>query len=439
MMAYQISYSVEFALATPIMKRLGVSQVASAIIWLLGPISGFIVQPLAGHYSDIAHFKMGRRRPFIIVGCIGIVIGFLLLYFVEKIGGLFGKAKKGMSIFVFVFGLLELNVATNTLQSPSRAIVGDIVPQSQQIIANTIGSLMLGLASIVTNLIGGLKLGDYTNGKFTNDELTFIIGVVLIVICVTITIFCGKEETYTEELPHENPFKKIFNAIKTIPKPVLRISIVYFFSWVANFPFQNTTTDFFASDIYGGVAGSTDPELAKKYDDGKAFGMVTIAVSNALVLLFSLVQPTVIKFFGLKWAYAISQIIEAACLIPIFFVKNKWAALGLLSLIGISCAIFNSVPFAIIGMIVASESMGTYMGVLNCFCVLGQQVSSFALGSGIGALSDKKAPILGSGSVFAAISAILCYWIIVPNQVENSRIEEPLINSEPVMAYSKEV
>lgn len=428
MLAYQIAYSVEFALGTPIMKRLGVSQVAASIIWFSGPLAGLIVQPLVGYYSDISRFKLGRRRPYIIIGAIGIIIGFLLLYFVEKIGAIFGEsAKKGMSIFVFVFALIETNVSINILQGPSRTLLGDIIPQSQQILSNTIGSLMLGIAAIITNLIGGLKLGDKTGGKFDNDQLTIIVGIVLIVIGVVITLLCAKEERPLEVPARENPFKEIFKAFKSMPKPVFRICLVYFFSWMAYFPFNTTTTDFFGADIYGGLPDSEDPISVKKYNDGKAFGMLTIAISNVLVLLYSTIQQPMIKCMGMKWGYAFSQIIEAVCLIPVYFVKNKYALLALLSTLGIPCTIFNSIPFAIVGLVVPPEQMGTQMAALNCFAVVGQQCSSFLLGSGIGALTSHKAPIIASGSVFAIIAAILCYRIIVPE--DNMGLDEQLLKT----------
>ena len=162
---------------------------------------------------------MDRRRPYIIIGGIDNIIGFLLLYFVEDIGCLFGSAKDAMSIFIFIIALLEMNISINILQGPSRAILGDIIPQSQQVTSNTIGSLMLGLAAIITNLIGGLKLGDKTHGIFTKDKLTIIIGII-------ITVLCDHEEQLLEVPVRENPFKEIFKAIKNIPRPVLRVALV---------------------------------------------------------------------------------------------------------------------------------------------------------------------------------------------------------------------
>ncbi|KAH0788185.1 major facilitator superfamily transporter [Histomonas meleagridis] len=426
MLAFQIAYSVEFALGTPIMSRLGIAQSVQSLIWFSGPLSGFIVQPLIGFYSDITMAKMGRRRPFIIVGVIGILLGFVLLLFVESLGNAMGKsesAKKGLKIFIFTLALLITNISINVLQGPSRTLVGDVVPKVQQVKANTVGSLMIGIAAIITNLIGGLDLATKLKLPFDNEKLIFIIGIVLIAIGVIITCVVAKEEPLRVKPVRANPLKEIFQAARNVPKPVLRIAIVFFFSWMAYYPFNIETTDFFGFDIYGGRSNGTDRQKTI-YNDGVNFGMLVIAVSNVLVLIYGFFQEKVIQLVGMKLTYALSQIIEGICLVLVFFISNKWALMGIFAPLGISCNIFNSVPYAVVGMCVSQEQMGTYMGVLNSCCVVGQQISNFLLGSGIGALSpDWKAPILGCGSVFAFLSALLCFWIIVPEQQEQEMLE----------------
>ena len=81
---------------------------------------------------------------------------------------------------------------------------------------------------------------------------------------------------------------------------------------------------------------------------------------------------------------------------------------------------FNSVPYAVVGMIIPQEQMGVYMGALNAFVVVGQQLSNFAIGAGVGAaVGEDKGIIIGCGAIFAILAAIYCYWIMVPDQVEN--------------------
>ena len=439
MLSFQIAYTVEFSLGNPIMSRLGVPGWAQTIIWLCGPLSGFLVQPLIGFYSDIATFKMGRRRPFILIGSAGIGLGFVLMYFVEKLGDAMGSsagAKKSAKIVWFIIALLITNVSINIIQGPSRTLVGDVVPMAQQKSANSMASLMLGVATVITNLLGGLdvatKTGLSKHGIYT-EQLTFIAGGVLIVIGVVITMIVAKEEQLRDPPKKQNPFKEIFAAAKAMPKPVLRIGILIMLSWMAYMPFQIELTDFFGVVVFGGDPTNPDD---KNYRDGLNFGMLTMANVNGLVMLFSPLQGKLMNCLGMKWLYAISQIVEAAVLIPLFFVTNKWILFGLLAPMGIACQLFNSVPYAVVGMIIPQEQMGVYMGVLNSFVVVGQQISNFAIGTGVGAaVGNKKGYIIGSGAVFAIAAAIFSSCIIVPDQDKNDLDGEtsqakPLLSSE---------
>ena len=439
MLSFQIAYTVEFSLGNPIMSRLGVPGWAQTIIWLCGPLSGFLVQPLIGFYSDIATFKMGRRRPFILIGSAGIGLGFVLMYFVEKLGDAMGSsagAKKSAKIVWFIIALLITNISINIIQGPSRTLVGDVVPMAQQKSANSMASLMLGVATVITNLLGGLdvatKTGLSKHGIYT-EQLTFIAGGVLIVIGVVITMIVAKEEQLRDPPKKQNPFKEIFAAAKAMPKPVLRIGILIMLSWMAYMPFQIELTDFFGVVVFGGDPTNPDD---KNYRDGLNFGMLTMANVNGLVMLFSPLQGKLMNCLGMKWLYAISQIVEAAVLIPLFFVTNKWILFGLLAPMGIACQLFNSVPYAVVGMIIPQEQMGVYMGVLNSFVVVGQQISNFAIGTGVGAaVGNKKGYIIGSGAVFAIAAAIFSSCIIVPDQDKNDLDGEtsqakPLLSSE---------
>lgn len=57
---------VELGFGTPYLLSLGVPKALISIVWLAGPLSGLLVQPIVGSYSDNATFKLGRRRPFVI-------------------------------------------------------------------------------------------------------------------------------------------------------------------------------------------------------------------------------------------------------------------------------------------------------------------------------------------------------------------------------------
>jgi solute carrier family 45 protein 1/2/4 len=428
MLGFQIAYSAEFSLGTPIMKNFDISQVASSLIWSIGPIAGFFVQPLVGFYSDSLTSKLGRRRPFIIGGSLGIALGFGIFLVIDPLGDVFKDHKRTAKIVLVILAMLVTNCSINIMQGPARAIVGDVIPASQQVLANTIGSWMIGLAAVVTNLIGGFDLGKSKPLGIDTNHLVFIVGIILIAIAITITCIAAKEEPLLDAPRRGNPFRELGVAIITIPRPVLRMAIVYLLSWMAYMPFQFETTDFFGSTVF-------PPD---KYDDGVHFGMIVIAVSNGLVLLYSFVQTRIAESLGLRLSYAISQIIEAAMLIGVLFARHyKWLLMALFAPLGISSTIFNSVPFAVVAMLVPKEQMGLYMGALNVFAVVGQQLATFLLGSGVAAFFDEnddwqKAAVISSGAVFAIAAAIASYWIPDPQRRAHAALLEGDIESVSV-------
>lgn len=422
LIAFQVAYSAGNSLCTPIMRKVGIPSSLISVVWLIGPVSGFVVQPLIGHFSDECHAKLGRRRPFIIVGLVGIILGFGLFYFLDIYLAMLdkkGSKNRAVTILLFIVAMLTTYISINTLQSPARALIGDVIPQSQQMFATTVCSALQGFAAFLPNLIGGLHLVKYTNGIFTDEQFLFVTSGCIVIICGTVTLICGKEEQLTHSVKSKNPFVPIFHAIKNMPTAIFRISMVYFFSWMAYYPFIIETTDFFGSDIFHGNTNPDDSESYGRYMEGVSFGMLTIGVSSLLVLLYAPFQSLLIKTIGMKWTYASSQLIEAICLFCVFFVTNKYALLAIFLPLGISLSIFNSIPFAVVSLNVSIETMGIYMGVLNCFLVVGQQLTNFILTSGVGTISNKffdckKAPIIGCAGFFALIAAILCKFIIVP-------------------------
>ncbi|EAY04160.1 Major Facilitator Superfamily protein [Trichomonas vaginalis G3] len=414
MFGFQTVFTVVFGLLSPIMdsEDINIPQVYRSLIYLIGPLAGFICQPLVGYYSDALHAKIGRRRPFIITGAVGSIVGFLFLYFCREIGkGISSSNPRPWSITFLIIALVLDFVSVNLLQAPARTIIADIIPKSQQVLGNSIAAVLLGLAQVFSNFIGGFNVAKHTSLNY--QQLVIICGIVFIIVSVTITVLTAHEEQFTDKIDRPNPFIAIFRQFKSMPKPVWRIAIVYLFSWMGYTEFNNECSSYVGTDIY--------KLQGLDYDEGVRFGLIIIGVSSILVMIWSFVQDMVIKCIGLKLSYALSQIIEAVCLIPIFFIHNKWAALGLLTPLGIACSVFNSVPYAIVGMCSKDEEMGTLMGILNIFVVVGQQLANWIIGSGIGAATNgKKGPLLGSGCVFAFIAAILCFWIIVPEQKPES-------------------
>lgn len=124
----QFGWALQLSLLTPYVQELGIPHAWASLIWLCGPVSGFFVQPLVGHMSDRCQSRLGRRRPFIIVGATAIIISVLIIAFAADIGWLLGDRgeKKVRAIVVFVIGFWILDVANNMTQGPCRALLADL-------------------------------------------------------------------------------------------------------------------------------------------------------------------------------------------------------------------------------------------------------------------------------------------------------------------------
>ena len=123
----QFGWALQLSLLTPYVQELGIPHTWASYIWLCGPISGFIMQPLIGHSSDNCQSKYGRRRPFIVMGTFLVILAVLLIGYAADLGFFLGDSPlyRPRAITIFVFGFWILDLANNTLQGPCRALLAD--------------------------------------------------------------------------------------------------------------------------------------------------------------------------------------------------------------------------------------------------------------------------------------------------------------------------
>ena len=124
----QFGWALQLSLLTPYVQELGIPHKWASIIWLCGPLSGLLVQPVVGHMSDRCTNRFGRRRPFIVAGAVSIIVAVLIIGYSADIGWLFGDrgSYRPRAIVAFVFGFWILDVANNMTQGPCRALLADL-------------------------------------------------------------------------------------------------------------------------------------------------------------------------------------------------------------------------------------------------------------------------------------------------------------------------
>lgn len=118
----QFSWSAEFATQTSYMQSLGLSDSSSALTWVAGPITGFLVQPIVGTFSDRCTSRLGRRRPFIIAGAALTVVAQSLYAWSFVIGDQGGdrECSRPIALALALLAFWIMDCSINVIQTPLR-------------------------------------------------------------------------------------------------------------------------------------------------------------------------------------------------------------------------------------------------------------------------------------------------------------------------------
>ncbi|XP_071691042.1 sucrose transport protein SUC3-like [Rutidosis leptorrhynchoides] len=207
----QFGWALQLSLLTPYIQTLGIGHVFSSFIWLCGPITGLVVQPCVGIWSDRCSSKYGRRRPFILVGSLMISIAVIIIGFSADIGYLFGDTKENCSTFkgtrtraafVFIIGFWMLDLANNTVQGPARALLADLAGPDQRNSANAIFCSWMAIGNILGFLSGSSGNWHRWFPFLTtracceacgNLKAAFLVAVLFLTFCTLVTLYFAKE------------------------------------------------------------------------------------------------------------------------------------------------------------------------------------------------------------------------------------------------------
>ncbi|RZC58671.1 hypothetical protein C5167_005972 [Papaver somniferum] len=207
----QFGWALQLSLLTPYIQTLGIGHAFSSFIWLCGPITGLVVQPCVGIWSDKCYSKYGRRRPFILIGSLMISAAVTIIGFSADIGYYIGDTKEHCSTYkgtrtsaaiVFVVGFWMLDLANNTVQGPARALLADLSGPDQRNSSNAIFCSWMAVGNVL-----GFSSGASGNWHkwfpflktqacceaCANLKAAFLVAVIFLTLCTLITLYFAKE------------------------------------------------------------------------------------------------------------------------------------------------------------------------------------------------------------------------------------------------------
>ncbi len=405
----QFGFALQNANVSRIFETLGASKDELPILWLAAPVTGLLVQPIIGYYSDRTwHKKWGRRRPFFAVGAILATIALFAM-------------PNSTALWMSVIMLWLMDASINVSMEPFRAFVGDMLPNEQRTSGFAMQSFFIGLGAIIASALPYMMTNWFGISNVAADggipdsvKFSFYLGGIAYFCAVMWTVIKTKEypPDDIEALKAENAERGIFQGLAEsfmgifkMPKTMVQLAFVQFFSWFALFAMWIYTTSAVTSHVYG-----TSDTASEIYNEGADWVGICFAVYNGIAALVAFLLPIVAKKLSRRITHLLALVLGGIGLISVYFISDPSLLLVSMIGVGIAWASILSMPYAMLSSALPSHQMGYYMGVFNFFIVIPQIVAAgilgFMLKSFFGNVSI-YALIIGGVSLFLAAGLCL--------------------------------
>ncbi|HMG88470.1 MAG TPA: MFS transporter, partial [Chryseolinea sp.] len=139
----QFGFALQNGNASRILGIFGADVEHLSWFWLAAPLTGMIVQPLIGHYSDRTWTSLGRRRPYFLAGAILASIALVFMPNAGLLVGLLPPLYAGAGI------LMIMDASFNVSMEPFRALVADLLPSDQRTLGFSIQTFLIGIGAVI--------------------------------------------------------------------------------------------------------------------------------------------------------------------------------------------------------------------------------------------------------------------------------------------------
>ena len=408
----QFGFALQNSNVSRIFQTLGAKIDDIPILWIAAPLTGLLVQPIIGYMSDRTwHPKWGRRRPFFFVGAVLSSIALFLM-------------PNSVALWMAAILLWVLDASINISMEPFRAFVGDKLNPSQQTTGFAMQTFFIGVGAVVASLLpyfftNVLGISNTAAEGVIPDSVkySFYIGALVFFASVLWTVVSSTElppedmQAFEEEKRLNKGLvfaaKEIALGIRTMPKTMLQLAIVQFFTWVAFFSMWIYTSAAVAQNTFG-----TTDTTTKAFQDAGDWVGVMFMIYNAVSAITAFLLPIVAMKTSRRFTHMLCLIVGGIGLISLLFIKNQNLLLLPMVGVGLAWASTLTMPYSILAGSLPANKMGFYMGVFNFFIVIPQLIASAALGFVVSHLFNHQSVYaLVVGGVSMVIAGFLCFII----------------------------
>lgn len=364
----QFSFGLQQANMGPIYRFLGANEATMPLLWLAGPVTGLIVQPIVGAMSDRTISRFGRRTPYFLVGAALCSIGLFLMPYSPALW--------------FAVGLLwVLDAANNVTMEPYRAYISDRLDENQRSLGFLSQSAFTGLAQTLSYLSPSLLVwwgfsadAVEANGIPQVTRIAFIIGAVISISTILWSVLRVRELPLTAEerarievepMSISTTISDFVGAVKEMPGAMRQLAWSMLFQWFAMFAYWQYISFALARSIFD----TSDPGSAAYRQAVLLTGQVGAAY-NAIACVAAFAMVPIVRATGAKKLHALAVALSGAAMLAIPHVTDQPTLFVLMIGIGIGWASMMGNPYVMLANVIPPERTGVYMGIFNMFIVI---------------------------------------------------------------------
>ena len=363
----QFSFGLQQANMGPIYGFLGAEESTMPLLWLAGPMTGLIVQPIIGAMSDRTSSRLGRRTPYFLIGAIICSISLFLMPY-------------SSALWMAASLLWILDAGNNITMEPYRAYVADRLEPEQRSIGFLTQSAFTGLAQTLSylapTLLTSVVASDVldANGIPVVVKIAFIIGAILSISTIVWSVWrvpelpmsdAERAELTAKPLTPGATLAEIGSAIREMPRAMRQLSVAMLCQWYAMFAYWQYITFAVGRSLYN----TAEPSTA-------AFREATLttqqagALYNFIAFLGAMFLIPIVRRLGARLTHAFCLTASGVSMLLIPGVDTTAALFVLMLGIGIGWAGMMGNTYVMLADAIPPERNGIYMGIFNMFIVI---------------------------------------------------------------------
>ena len=372
----QFSFGLQQANMGPIYGFLGAEEATMPLLWLAGPMTGLLVQPIVGAMSDRTSSRYGQRTPYFLIGAIICSISLFLMPY-------------SSTLWMAASLLWILDAGNNITMEPYRAYVADRLVPDQRSIGFLTQSAFTGLAQTLSYLAPTLLTSFVArdvldaNGIPVVVKIAFIIGAILSISTIAWSVWRVPELPMSDEekatladkpLTPAATLADIVSAIREMPKAMRQLSLAMLCQWYAMFAYWQYITFAVGRSLYD----TSDPSSAA-FRDATLTTQQAGALYNFIAFLGALVLIPIVRKLGARLTHAFCLTASGTAMLLIPGVETTAALFMLMLGIGIGWAGMMGNTYVMLADAIPPERNGIYMGIFNMFIVIPMLIQTLTM------------------------------------------------------------